>query len=439
LCASKLKLIMESYGAGPDRDRRVSDALFSMGSDPEAFSQEAISRYLRLGKMPIVVFDNVDQLGVAAQTRIFTTAERFSNHLGCVSILVMREESYCTAQLRKQLTAYTIRPYHLSSPGFRDMIKVRIEFATRATAENRERSAQDEVPRRLSEEILDFFEVLRRSVFHKNGNISRLIEAVSFGNMRLALDLFNNFIISGATNTPEILHIFRSQGGYSVPFHQFAKSVILGDYRYYKQSRSLILNVFDVTDARNASHFTGLRLLKFTGGSFGVRKTSDGFIDLQVVMNAMIDEFDNEEDVVTTITRYIELGRQLLELDTRRCDSLDGASAIRITSAGQYYQHYLTNSLAYLDLVWHDTPTSSVAVCDALARLMPETEMRNRFERVEMFLAYLTQQEDEELSERSLSREGDFFYGPFMPRIRKQYEHEKAFIGDRLRLSGKAI
>ena len=77
------------------------------------------------------------------------------------------------------------------------MIRVRIDFATRRAAELR----GDPGPPLATQarEILDFFEILRRSVFDKNKNISRLIEAVSFGNMRLALELFNNFMVSGAT------------------------------------------------------------------------------------------------------------------------------------------------------------------------------------------------------------------------------------------------
>lgn len=205
----------------------------------------------------------------------------------------MREESYCQAQLQKQLTAYTIRPYHLSSPNFREMIRLRIDFATRHAASEKGRQGS---PDRYYQELLDFFEVLRRSVFDKNRNIARLIEATSFGNMRLALDLFNNFITSGATYTQEILERFRASGTYSVPFHQFAKSVILGDYRFYKQSRSLVTNVFDISEARNSSHFTALRILRFLGGGFGARRTTEGFLDLQDLVNAMVDVFDNEED-----------------------------------------------------------------------------------------------------------------------------------------------
>jgi hypothetical protein len=424
LCGARLDIIREAYSHSNEAQSRIDDAVFSVANDPERFAEGAIAYYIRRGRMPIVVFDNVDQLGVAVQTHIFTTAERFANHLGCLAILVMREESYCVAQLRRQLTAYTIRPYHLSSPGFRDLIKVRIEFATRRAAELRDSGPAGTATYR---EILDFFEILRRSIFHKNKNIVRLIESVSFGNMRLALDLFNNFIISGATNTPEMFRIFRSHGGYSVPFHQFAKSVILGDYRFYKESRSRILNAFDIGDARNASHFTTLRVLEFTLGNYA-RKTAEGFVDLQSLINAMIDDFDNEEDTFRTIGRLIEHDRQLLELDTRRCDSMEGATSIRVTTAGQYYLRFLVQSFAYLDLVWHDTPLDSSGLADSLARIIAETDMRTRFLRVEMFLDYLNEEEQEELRDRALPQTGHFFYGPFMPGIRRQYEREKSFI-----------
>ena len=123
----------------------------------------------------------------------------------------------------------------------------------------------------------------------------------------------------------------------------------------------------------------------------------------------------------------------MLELDTHRGDSLEGADSIRITSAGQYYLHYLAKSFAYLDLVWHDAPLATAGMCDALARAMPETEMLRRFARVELFLDYLNEQEQGELRERNLLQSESAFYGPFVPQIRGQYEREEAFIRQRYR------
>ena len=105
--------------------------------------------------------------------------------------------------MQKQLTAYSIRAYHLSSPSFRDLIRLRLEFATNAAARLREEGTLvglSENDHASADEILEFCNLLRNSVFNENYHIVRLLEAVSFGNMRLALDLFSTFLLSGATN-----------------------------------------------------------------------------------------------------------------------------------------------------------------------------------------------------------------------------------------------
>lgn len=409
-------------------NKRIAAQLFDLASDNKRFASAALN-YLAGGqRLPLVVFDNVDQLGIQAQATIFTTAQFFALHLGCLSVLVLREESYCTAQMQKQLTAYTIRPYHLSSPSFRRVIKLRLDFAANDAA----KKTEDQPESSRHGELLEFFHVLRRSIFSGSHNVTRLIEAVSFGNMRLALSLFNNFITSGATNLSKILAMYREYGGYTVPFHEFVKSVMLGEYRYYKETRSSLMNVFYTTTARNASHFTTLRILQYLGGPYDTAKTGEEFVGLDSLLNATVTTFDNEDDAVKTIGRLIELNRQLIELDTRRTDSLVGASAARITSAGRYYLDYLVRSFAYLDLVWQDTALSSLGVADTLYKMFPHTDVDLRFERVDRFLGYLSDEESRELAARAIKADQDGFFGPFMPGIIAQYEREKRVIRRKL-------
>jgi hypothetical protein len=246
MCDPAIQALRQAYGDDARLDEKINDHLLQTASNGREFCEAVLRYYVTKRRAPIVVFDNVDQLTVEAQSHLFTKAEYFAHHLSCISVLVMREESYCSAQLRKQLTAYTIRPYHLSSPRFGDVVRIRVEFATREAFETKAKKAAEDDERQRLGELGDFFHVLRESLFDTNRNIVRLIEAIAYGNTRIALELFNSFILSGATNTPEILARFRESRSYVVPFHQFAKSVILGDYRYYKESRSLILNVFEV-------------------------------------------------------------------------------------------------------------------------------------------------------------------------------------------------
>ncbi len=425
LFSDDLEVLEDVYSAdSTSLEKRKNNLLFENFSDDRKFGEAALRYLLKKGKLPIIVFDNVDQLRFEAQAEIFTSAQHLANAHSCFSLLVMREESLSAALMKKHLTAYAIRPYHLSSPRFNELLRLRIDFAANE-AVRKAREVQATPQERNYGDVVELFRLLRRSVLGQNRNIIRLVESIAYGNMRLALALFNSFITSGATDMRKIVDAFLT-GGYAVPFHEFAKSVMLGDYRYYKEVRSPIANLFYVNKYPNSSHFTTLRVLRFLKASSPALPSGEGFVGLQSLINAITDLFGNDEDCKATVERLIVVDRQLVELDTRRTDSLGGASSIRITSAGMYYLQYLLNSFAYLDLVWHDTALSERSICDNLRRRIGNTEMEKRFERVGMFLDYLEEAEADELKEKALNASG--FWGPFMPACRKQYESEKAHI-----------
>src|SRR5437764_9235852 len=79
--------------------------------------------------------------------------------------------------------------------------------------------------------------------------------------MRFALQMFTTFLTSGATDVDKMLAIYRREGAYYVAFHEFVKSVMIGDRAYYREGPSVIMSVFDCGAERNSSHFTALRVL----------------------------------------------------------------------------------------------------------------------------------------------------------------------------------
>src|ERR1017187_9201595 len=110
--------------------------------------------------------------------------------------------------------------------------------------------------------IADFLKIIETSIFEQNRNIARFIEALCFDNMRLALDMFTTFMTSGVTDVDKMLTIYRASGVYYVAFHEFVKSIMLGERRYYKDRASALMNLFDCGGERNASHFTCLRIIR---------------------------------------------------------------------------------------------------------------------------------------------------------------------------------
>src|SRR5207249_3394000 len=143
------------------------------------------------------------------------------------------------------------------------------------------------------------------------------------------LQMFSTFMTSGATDVDKMLNIYRRSGAYYVAFHEFVKSIMLSERRYYKDSASPILNLFDSGAERNSSHLTALRLLKVLLLRRGESTPSgQGYVDIADLLSMSEDVFDNREDVIRTLNRL--LARQLVEVDTRATDSITGADKVRV-------------------------------------------------------------------------------------------------------------
>lgn len=307
-------------------------------------------------KTIVICIDNVDQLSPEYQSQIFFLAQRISKELKSITIVALREESFYAASIRKTFTAYNIRRFHIASPCFRTLISTRLNYACQIL-----KRPDQELKLILKSgvsidkiSINNFLAIIRESLFARNRNIVRFIECISFGNMREALDMFARFLYSGNTDVDKMLNIFSTQKRYYVGFHEFAKSVILGDKYYYRESESKVLNIFNCGAEQNSSHFTGLRLLNYLLEFSSISSPEgQGFIEIPRVLNAFINIFDNEEDFIITADRL--LGKYLIETDTRNIDTIRFSNYFRVTAAGWYYFNYLSRSFAYIDLIFIDT------------------------------------------------------------------------------------
>jgi len=397
--------------------------------------------------MKVVLFiDNVDQLSPEYQTKIFLLAQRITRTVGTVTIVALREESYYAASIRKSFTAFTNRKFHIASPRFMDVARNRIEYAQKVLKSPS--PSTDILMRDLDDQdkkdINDLLTIVKTSIFSSNRNIVRFIEAICFGNMRMALEMFTMFLTSGATDVDKMIRIFRRDGNYVVPFHEFVKSIMLGDRRYFKEEHSPMLNVSDCSIHRNGSHFTALRtlnaLIAYRGQS---SREGQGYMEISTLLANFEDIFDNSNDLVKTLNRLVI--KELVEVNTRSTESITGASHVRVTSSGWYYSHYLTKSFCYLDLVLQDTPFNDRSLAQELKRSVYRVDnlydreeekierVNARFERVDRFLSYLTNEENRERDTFYLEGKSDVIAQAIVPPILDQYEREKKYIAQRLR------
>jgi len=426
-------------------ERRLSRKLEQWMNDSVSYVPRLLAVARDRGFGTVICIDNVDQLPGAYQAQVFLLAQRLAVQMKAVTIVALREESYYAASIQKTFTAYNNRKFHIASPAFRKLISLRMQYLEhllqlpadeRVAALGTSVDVQDTA-------IVHFFDIIRESIFVVNRNISRFIEALAFGNMREALDMFATFLYSGATDVDKMLGIYERQGSYYVAFHEFAKAIILGDRRHYRESESRILNVFDRSNVGLSSHLTALRIMRvLLAQSQATSREGRGFVRLDDLINTFADTFGDEDDVIYALNRLVR--KQLVQVDTRSTESVDRASWVRASSAGWYYAKFLANSFAYLDLMLEDTAFDNQLVVDQLVGISeqvdaivdsPQDRLRKvelRFQRVDAFVRHLTAVEQKERREFGLDRRTDTLSVDVMAPVAEQYEREKAYIRDRL-------
>jgi hypothetical protein len=396
----------------------------------------------RLGRVPVLLIDNVDQLSPEYQAQIFLLAQRLTRMVGAISLVSLREESYYTISVQKAFTAYTSRKFHVASPHFRKMIGNRIEYAIKMLQVEIDRinNTSESFPQRS---IRDFLLIVQEAMV-ENIKIGRFIKAICHGNMRFALEMFSTFVTSGTTDVDKMLRIYYRDGAYNIADHEFIKAVMLKDRAYYKEEQSPIANVFNVGAQKNSSHLTACRILHVLMQHRGESTPEgQGYVDINRLLYQFDDVFSNQDDFIVTMNRLVT--RNLIEVNTRSTESIKDASHVRVTSAGWYYVRYLSSSFAYLDLVLQDTPINDAGVEKVLREsvykvnnLTDQEEhklerVRARLDRVRRFLAYLQKEEEAERRYFGL----DDLSGPLsveiVPVIRKEFEQEAAWVDGRIR------
>jgi hypothetical protein len=404
---------------------RMGELLESLYKDHEAYSLAILRRLRGRGLRAVIVLDNTDQLGEAFQERVFLLAQRLSGEYGALTIVALREEKFFAAYRRGIFDAYGDRRFHIGFPDLHRVVYRRLDYGRRRFAELAKGGSLS-----ISEAEAESIDKLLQSLIHsttvRNSNIIRMLACVSNGDMRHALDMFREFISSGNTNVEKILAI---GPGYSVPFHEFAKSAILGSRRYYRSSVSSILNLFARSEARAGSHLTACRVLARLAMAQGVASThGEGFVSTQKLLREYRESFGVADDFVTWSGELLRRG--LIESEPPRQSDILKTDALRIIASGAYYWQYLVRSFAYLDLVYIDTPLSDEKAARNLAQHSESTEITTRIERVRLFLGILGKNEEAEL--REVSKRSGPYVNSLVQGIEAQVEREIRVIKRKL-------
>lgn len=390
-----------------------------------------------------LVLDNVDKHYLTNkdfQEKVLLVARNLTSRFKTITILTLREESFFKSIKSGVLDQFDIPKFHIPVPYFDSLLGKRIRYTLNLLdLPDSEIMASLDLSFELGDKKQDlkkFFRILfyslRRS--RKMGTeILRFVCDVSGGDMREALRFVTTFCISGNTNVAEMLNIYDrnevmgGKGFYDIPFHHVIKSIMLGDFRYYRGERSDVLNVFDLNPTISNVQFLFLHILSYLNDQVNCFSDLDtGYI--------LIGDLFSEAEKVSISQKAIGFCLKklalysLVEFDNQSAEGYDSAHFVRITPTGEYYLHNLIFKFVYLDLVLIDTPIKDKAVLDKIRKLRESQDLQERFIKTEVFLDYLKRKELEEITNNPEFKDTNMFSHCFMETIIQKYNEEKQYI-----------
>jgi len=374
----------------------------------ERYEQAAISHVIKLlrstqrshGRRVFLVFDNADQFASELQNDVFMLAHRMSADIGCSLIVSLREESFWKNKDFGVLSAFHGVSLYVEAPDLKQVLSKRFRYAS-VLMSGRGFSAVDGVS---EEEAAAAFKMIRDTVLSDKRYVE-FLQDLSPGEVRRPLDQLARFLFSGHTNVDSLIGAHRTGGSLNIGFHEFIKSIALGDREGFDEQKSDIINIFTLDGSVDASNLNRLAVL---GVIHSYRKDKGehglGYVAFDKVLDKCIAS-GLSADTVQSIAQFLN-ARRLLETHQQMRDSVNPNVFVRTTKAFDYYINYLANQFSYIDIILPGTVVPQGPYFEMIERLSMQIyagggigvtrleRMQLRLERAEKFSNFMRDEAD---------------------------------------------
>lgn len=354
-------------------------------SDRSIYLRKAFDWIRTSSRRQVVIFlDNVDQRSSQDQNEVFLIANELARTWPATVFVALRPETFYTSEREGAISGYHPRVFTISPPRTDIMLRRRVDFALRQLHDSGRLNSFPTGVQVDSETLELFLQVLSDNL-KANDPFVRLVDNLAGGNMRMALQFVTDFVGSGHINTQKIIEVQERFGRYTIPDHEFLRSIMFGDNRYYDPDSSPVPNLFRLTRRDPKEHFV-LPLC------------------LAHIQNAGELDIDHGYVSASEIYRYLQsLGFEALEVadcldyalrfrlldSTRKYGKALPDEVFRITTVGAYSYKTLIDKFTYLDAVSVDM---SILDDDVRANVRDAFDLRQRLDRAEAILGYLDDQ-----------------------------------------------
>lgn len=197
-------------------------------------------------KLPIIVLDNSDKRTETEQLLMFQVAQWLRSTFKCIVFLPLRDVTY--DKYKKQPPIDTVVKDLIFRIDPADLLKVlqaRFEYICRLSdTQNEEYIFENgiRIPIKKGEQIIYFKAIL--NMIRNNRWAKTIFYNLSNGNIREAIQLFEDFCKSGHILAEDIFAIKALDGNYNFPSFKLLNALIRKNRKYYNEEFSNFTNLF---------------------------------------------------------------------------------------------------------------------------------------------------------------------------------------------------
>jgi hypothetical protein len=342
----------------------------------------------------------------------------------------MREERFYASSIRGTLDAFHNSGFHISSPSAIEVFERRLKYVNEqlGTQRRRHELIGEYVPQETSDRIVKLFKTLAHEFRQSQSHLADFMVACAHGNIRIALQMFREFLLSRYTNVTEITSV---TGFWTIIVHQVLKPIMI-PYRFcYAESESQVPNVYQVRSRRSGSHFTALRILRRLAVGDPLNRP---YISMPILAAEFAQTFGMREDLELNVDMLLKF--RLVEANNGGDEYRKELDSIRITNYGIYLYADLSRVFTYIELVSTDCAIFDQEVANALMTLSNQEFMlfeaglsdrsrriqrvEKRLDKADRFIRYLEREEQREIAYYGLQDQGTI-----MPAIKDHFARER--------------
>ncbi|MBX9802132.1 MAG: hypothetical protein K2Y04_05120, partial [Caulobacteraceae bacterium] len=363
-------------------------------SEPSFYIARLLDRCVHNNKqLPILVFDNADQLIPSVQDAVFQMAYSFGVETPVLTLVPITDRTVWRLSKAGALQSYPSKSFYLPVPEAKQILSKRIEYINIRLKDDPKLSKHYFSSKgfRVQLESIDKFAKAVDRLFVQNDFVSGMIGQLANFDIRRMLKIAERVFLSPEIQIDEVLRSSFGVAPGRAEFHRIHRGILKGEYdRYVERENEFVLNLFWTDVNGPASPLLSLYLLvalKMRNASSRPEDVDSRMLSVSDLY-AIFDVTGTQPDQTHTVLQRL-LDRGLIEPLNPTASKISTNQRLSITEAGLAHIDLAFTSSVYLEQMALATGLNSRTTFNTLRDLRQKQTQEAFAELRRSFVDYL--------------------------------------------------